>query len=251
MTRYDAIGHRYATRRREDPRFVARIEAALGDAKTVVNVGAGTGSYEPKERTVYAVEPSHVMAAQRPEARPAIRGVATDLPFHDQSVDAAMTVLSLHHWYPDQEKGMREMCRVARSSVVIVTFDATICAKMWLMADYFPEVRDLDLKIFPSPDDIVSWLDRPATIEVLPIHRDSPDHNLCAFWAHPERVLDEDARAVTSGFARQPADVVARVVSDVKRDLASGAWDDKHGRLRKLEEFDVGLRLIHAQTTQG
>lgn len=246
MTRYDAIGHGYATRRREDPRIMARIEAALGDAETVVNVGAGTGSYEPKDAVVYPVEPSHVMAAQRPAKRPAIRGVATALPFHDQSVDAAMSVLSLHHWQPGQEAGVREMCRVARDQVVIVTFDGEVSAKMWLMAEYFPEVRDLDLKIFPSPDEIVTWLDRPATIEVLPTHRDTPDHNLSAFWAHPERVLDEHARAVTSGFARQSPEVVARVVGAVKRDLESGEWERKHGALRSLEEFDVGLRLIRA-----
>lgn len=246
MTRYDAIGHGYASRRREDPRIMARIEAALGDAETVVNVGAGTGSYEPKDAVVYPVEPSHVMASQRPATRPAIRGVATALPFHDKSVDASMSVLSLHHWQPDQEAGVREMCRVARDQVVIVTFDGEVSAKMWLMAEYFHEVRDLDLKIFPSPDDIVSWLDRPATIEVLPTHRDTPDHNLSAFWAHPERVLDEQARAVTSGFARQSTDVVERVAGAVKRDLESGAWDKKHGALRTLEEFDAGLRLIRA-----
>ncbi|MFT5353357.1 MAG: SAM-dependent methyltransferase [Polyangiales bacterium] len=246
MTRYDSIGHHYATRRREDPRIMERIDAALEGAKTVVNVGAGTGSYEPRRGTVYPVEPSHVMASQRPVERPAIRGVATALPFHDQSVDAAMSVLSLHHWEPGQEEGVREMCRVARQSVVIVTFDAEVSAKMWLMADYFPEVRELDLKIFPHPDEVVSWLDRPATIEVLPAHRDTPDRNLSAFWAHPEWVLDEAARAVTSGFARQSPDVVRRVVGDVTRDLESGEWERKYGALRSLEEFDTGLRLIRA-----
>lgn len=244
--RYDRIGQGYAGRRQPDPRFAARILEALGDARTVVNVGAGAGSYEPDDRLVIPVEPSAVMAAQRPAHRPAIRGVAQDLPLHDNSVDAAMTVLSLHHWHPDQRAGVVELCRVARDRVVIVTIDPTICGHMWLMADYFPEVRALDDLTFPLPDDIVSWLDRPARVEVLETPADTPDGNLLAFWAHPEWVLDPAARAATSGFARQPDAVVERVVREVRSDLEDGTWDARHGHLRELDALDVGLRMIVA-----
>jgi len=247
MARYDRIGHRYAEHRRPDPRIAARILAALGDARTVVNVGAGAGSYEPEDRVVIAVEPSQVMAAQRPPHRPAVRGVAQALPLHDRSVDAAMTVLSLHHWHPDQAAGVREMVRVARDTVVVVTIDTAICGRMWLMADHFPEVQARDEAIFPEPSTIADWIGWPATIEAVPIHRDSPDHSLISFWAHPERVLDPAARAATSGFAREPAEVVERVVASVRAALASGAWDARHGHLRELDAADVGLRLIVAR----
>jgi ubiquinone/menaquinone biosynthesis C-methylase UbiE len=130
--RYDEIGHGYARTRREDPRFRERIQAALGDARTVVNVGAGTGSYEPRDRNVIAVEPSDVMAAQRPpEVSPAIRADAANLPLRDAGVDAAMAVLTVHHWERDQQRGLEEMRRVARDSVVIVTYDPTVSGQMW------------------------------------------------------------------------------------------------------------------------
>lgn len=242
--RYDRIGGGYAGQRRTDPHVAAAILAALGDARTVVNVGAGAGSYEPEDRLVIPVEPSVVMARQRPVERPAIRGVAQNLPLHDQSVDAAMTVLSLHHWHPDQRAGVEELCRVARDVVVIVTVCPQRSGENWLMADYLTEVRDLDHGIFPPIEQLVAWLDRPAEVVVLPSHRDSPDHNLLSFWAHPERVLDPAARQATSGFARQTEEVVQRVVDDVRRDLESGAWDARYGHLRGLDRYDAGLRLI-------
>ena len=246
MTRYDSIGHGYTDRRHEDPALMARIIDALGEARTVVNVGAGAGSYEPRDRTVIPIEPSAVMAEQRPLAHPAVRACADALPLHDASVDAAMTVLSLHHWNPHQAKGVAEMCRVARNSVVIVTIDAEVSGRMWLMERYLHEVRDLDLAIFPAIDTIIGWLDRPATVHEVPVPRNTSDHTLISFWAHPERVLDADARAATSGFARQSAEVVQRVVREVERDLASGVWDECYGALRQLDVFDAGLRLIEA-----
>ena len=250
MARYDRIGHGYAAHRSEDPAIKAAILAALGSSQTIVNVGAGAGSYEPEPpTTVIPIEPSAVMAAQRPSGRPAVRGVADALPLHDDSVDAAMTVLSLHHWHPNQRQGVEEMRRVARDHVIIVTIDPVVSGAMWLMADYLTEVRDLDLEIFPTIEELCAWLGDGADIQVsaLETHRDTPDHNLLSFWAHPERVLDEGAREATSGFARQPDEVIARVVKDVTRDLASGAWDKKHGHLRALEAFDAGLRLIHCK----
>lgn len=225
----------------------AQIHAALGDARTVVNVGAGAGSYEPRDRHVIAVEPSDVMAAQRArELAPAIRASAGSLPLRDGSVDAAMAVLSVHHWDAEREQGVRELRRVARGPVVILTYDAPVSGAMWLIKDYLPEVAALDLRIFPPPRQLADWLGGTVRIDEIPIPRDTPDWMLGSFWAHPERVLDADARAATSGFARMPPAVVERVVADVARDLASGLWDERHGHLRSLDALDVGLRLVVA-----
>lgn len=247
MARYDTIGHGYSQTRREDPRFRARIHAALANARTVVNVGAGAGAYEPLDRHVIAIEPSDVMAAQRSrDLSPAIRASAGNIPLRDRSVDAAMAVLSVHHWDEECERGVRELRRVAREVVVILTYDATVSAQMWLMADYLPEVAALDLRIFPPPERLAEWLGGDVQIDKIPMPRDTPDWMLGSFWAHPERVLDANARAATSGFARMSPDIVNRVVAAVSRDLTSGLWDARYGHLRRLDEFDVGLRLIVA-----
>ena len=250
--RYDSIGHGYASTRREDPVIRARIEGALGSARTVVNVGAGAGSYEPKDRYVLAVEPSKVMAAQRGDDRvPAIRASAGDLPLHDRSVDAAMAILTLHHWDEARQRGVRELRRVARGPVVILTYDAAVSGEMWLMKEYLREVRDLDLRIFPPIDTLCAWLGEGTRVENIDIPRDTPDWMLGAFWAHPERVLDEAARYATSGFARMAPDVVERVVRDVRRDLADGTWEARYGHLRALDACDVGLRLVVSQGRGG
>jgi hypothetical protein len=196
---------------------------------------------------VIAIEPSDVMAAQHSrDLAPAIRASAGNIPLRDRSVDAAMAVLSVHHWDGERETGVRELRRVARDAVVILTYDATISAAMWLMADYLPEVAALDVQIFPSPEQLAEWLGGDVRIDRVPIPRDTPDWMLGSFWAHPERVLDAKARAATSGFARMAPNVVDRVVAEVSRDLASGLWDDRYGRLRTLDELDVGLRLVVA-----
>jgi SAM-dependent methyltransferase len=243
--RYDQIGRGYVRTRREDPRFAARIAAALGEARTVANVGAGAGSYEPRDREVIAIEPSRIMIAQRPRrAPPAIRATAQALPLGDGAVDAAMAILTIHHWDDEQERGVRELRRVARGPVVILTYDSEICGQMWLMADYLPEVAELDRRIFPPAPRIAEWLGGDTRVETVPIPADTTDWMLGSFWAHPERVLDEHARNGTSGFARMSPSVVERVVEAVRRDLESGAWERRHGRLRDLETYDVGLQLI-------
>jgi SAM-dependent methyltransferase len=248
VSRYDIIGRGYSRTRREDPLFRALIHAALGNARTVVNVGAGSGAYEPSDLHVIAVEPSDVMAAQRSrDLAPAIRASASSIPLRDGSVDAAMAILSVHHWDEQREQGVRELRRVARGAVIILTYDASISGAMWLMADYLPEVARLDLQIFPPPQQLEGWLGGDVRIDTVPIPRDTPDWMLGSFWAHPERVLDASARAATSGFARMPSHVVDRVVSEVSRDLASGLWDHRHGHLRTLDALDVGLRLIAAR----
>jgi uncharacterized protein (DUF1330 family)/SAM-dependent methyltransferase len=247
QARYDAIGNVYASVRREDPALRTRIHAALGDARTVVNVGAGTGSYEPRDRHVIAIEPSAVMAGQRSaELAPPLRATADALPLFDGSVDAAMSVLSLHHWDQARERGVRELRRVSRGPVVILTYDAQVSAEMWLMKHYLPEVAELDRRIFPAPERIAEWLGGSVQIEVLPLDRATPDWMLGSYWAHPERVLDENARNATSGFARMSRPVVERVVDAVRGDLVNGTWEKRHGHLRALQAFDVGLRLIVA-----
>ena len=246
--RYDRIGHGYSATRREDPLLRGRIAAVLGDGRTVVNVGAGAGSYEPCDRHVIAIEPSDVMAAQRPaDLAPALRSTAAPLPLRDGAVDAAMAILTIHHWDEHQESGVRELRRVARGPVVVVTYDAEVWVEMWLSREYLPEAAALDRAAFPPIAELVEWLgvDRlGGSVEVEPILTtdDTPDWNLASFWAHPDRVLDERARSATSAFARlEPA-----VVAAVERDLADGTWGHRHGSLRRLDEYDVGIRLIVA-----
>ena len=244
-SRYEAIGHGYARTRREDPRLAALIHDALGNARTVVNVGAGAGSYEPRDRHVIAVEPSDVMAAQRPpELAPAIRATAGRLPLRDRSVDAAMAILTIHHWDAEREQGVRELRRVARGPIVIVTYDPRVSGEMWLIADYVPEVAALDDRIFPVPELLADWLGGETEIRPLKSARDTPDWNMGSFWAHPERVFDAQARAATSGFARLDERTVERAVKAIDDDLRSGAWDARYGHLRELDAYDVGLRLI-------
>ncbi|HEX4009491.1 MAG TPA: methyltransferase domain-containing protein [Solirubrobacteraceae bacterium] len=243
--RYERIGRGYAQLRRQDPRLAHRLREALGDASTVVNVGAGAGSYEPRDRHVIAIEPSDVMAAQRPpELAPAIRADAGTLPLRDGSVDAALAVLTVHHWDTQQQPGVRELRRVTRGPVVIVTFDQRVSSRMWLVADYLPEVAELDRRIFPSIDELAGWLGGRTHTELVPVARDTPDWTLAAFWAHPERVADPAARGATSGFSRMDERLVGRAVDAVGADLASGEWDRRHGDLRSLAAFDAGMRLL-------
>ncbi len=162
----------------------------------------------------------------------------------DGAVDAAMAVLTVHHWDADRERGVRELRRVASGPIVIVTCDPRVSGEMWLMRDYLPEVAELDRQIFPTPEQLAEWLGGEVRIDIVPIPRDTPDWSLMSFWAHPERVLDVAARNATSGFARMSESVAERVVADVERDLASGEWDRKYGELRTLSEFDAGMRLI-------
>jgi SAM-dependent methyltransferase len=243
--RYERIGHGYAAVRREDPRIAAIIHAALGDARTVVNVGAGAGSYEPRDRHVIAVEPSDVMASQRPtDLAPAIRATAAPLPLRDDAVEAAMAILTVHHWDAEQEHGVRELRRVARGPVVILTFDAEVSSRMWLVTDYLPQVGELDRRIFPTIAQLTEWLGPDTFVQSIEVPADTPDWTFAAFWAHPQRVLDPAARAATSGFARTDPAVVERVLARLRADLESGAWDARHGDLRRLAAYDAGLRLV-------
>ena len=240
---YDRIGEGYTTTRRADPRIAARIEAALGDARTVVNVGAGAGSYEPRDREVTAVEPSETMIAQRPpDAAPVVRATAEALPFADASFDAAMAVLSNHHW-SDQPAGLRELRRVAHRAVLF-TFDSAYAGAGWI-TEYLPgflRLKGLTL------DEIVDCLGG-ARVERVPVPADCADGFLSAYWRRPEAYLDPRVRAGISVFAQVERDEVERCVTRLRADLASGAWHARHAHLLTLDELDLGYRVLVAPRT--
>lgn len=241
MARYDTIGQGYQKIRQEDPRIADRILQALGSAAGVVNVGAGAGSYEPVGRTVVAVEPSIVMIRQRTgNAAPAVQASATHLPFADESFDAALGVLTIHHW-PDLALGLQELRRVARKKVVILTYD-TSAGGFWLM-DYFPEIPELDRQRMPAIADLEPHLG-PLTVYDVPVPHDCRDGFLGAYWRRPEAYLRAEVRAAISLFAdmkRTDAGVAA-----LQADLDSGVWQQRYGHLLDRTELDVGYRLVVA-----
>lgn len=229
------IGQGYATRRRADRRWAAVVDAALGDAATVVDVGAGAGSYEPPGRQVVAVEPSVVMIGQRPgDAAPVVQGVAEALPFPAGSFDAALAVLTVHHWR-DRAAGYAELRRVARRCVVL-TYEPALHREFWLVRDYLPDL--------PLPDftvaETAAALDA-VRVEPLPVPWDCTDAVLPAHWRRPEAYLDPAVRAANSGMAGlDVADAMHRLAAD----LASGEWHRRHADLRALDEYDAGFRLV-------
>ncbi|HXR44355.1 MAG TPA: class I SAM-dependent methyltransferase [Pseudolysinimonas sp.] len=242
---YGRIGAGYAAIRQPDPRIQAAVEDALGDAASVINVGAGAGSYEPPDRAVTAVEPSASMRAERPADRvPAIDATAEDLPFADDSFDAAMASITIHQW-PDLERGLAEMRRVARGPVVILTFDPVV-PEPWWQPVYVPELYEVEGRRMPALDRVAAGLGGSVEIRTVPIPADCTDGFGQAFFARPERTLDPAVRRAMSAWSFLAPDVVDRYVRDLSGDLASGAWDAAWGRFRTLPEFDGGLRLVIA-----
>jgi SAM-dependent methyltransferase len=242
--RYDEIGLSYHQSRQPDPRIAAQVRAALGHAQTIVNVGAGPGSYEPSGRRLAAVEPSAVMLAQRPAtAAPGVRAVAEALPFGDQSFDAGLAILTVHHW-SDAARGLAELRRVA-ARIVILTTEAERINRLWLTADYFPgsaRTRRPDIQ----PPSIAAILGGEVRIETVLVPRDCTDGFGEAYWARPEAYLDPAVRAGMSACSLLTPDEVADGVRRLSADLASGRWDERHGHLRELTELDTGHRLIIA-----
>jgi SAM-dependent methyltransferase len=242
---YDRMGRGYSEVRRPDPRFAAAIWAALGDARSVLNVGAGAGSYEPVDREVIAVEPSPVMIAQRPPgAAAAIQGVAESLPLEDKSVDAAMGVFTMQHW-DDVERGLAEVLRVTRNRVVLLTLDLDATAEMWLCRDYLPEIIENDRRMFPSIERLRSLLP-DVEVETIPVPADCSDGFCVALWSRPEAFLDPDVRRASSIWHLLALAVVDRGLERLQRDLESGEWDRRYGQLRERESLDIGLRLVCA-----
>jgi SAM-dependent methyltransferase len=240
---YDTIGATYTVTRRTEPRIAAKVWAALGDARTVLNVGAGTGSYEPAGRDVAAVEPSALMRAQRPAgAAPCVAAAAESLPFGDQSFDAAMAIATVHHW-KDPIAGLREMRRVARRVVVFThdTSDAGWRRRFWLTRDYLPEVADL-LVGRPSVTELARAIG--ARMEPVLIPWDCADGFFEAYWRRPEVYLDENVRRGVSVWARVGPEPEQRAVRSLRDDLASGAWAERNRDILGLDAAELGLRLL-------
>jgi SAM-dependent methyltransferase len=238
--RYDRIGAGYRRFRLPDHRIAARLREALGDARSVLNVGAGTGSYEPDDLQVTAVEPSAVMIAQRPPtAAPVVQASAESLPFDDASVDACMGVLTIHHWH-DIERGLTELRRVARRRVVLLTWVAEH-EPFWLRRDYFPEFDELDRAIFPPLERLERCLGR-LSVETVLVPHDCTDGFLGAYWRRPEAYLDPDVRAAISSFS-MTSNIEPRI-ERLRADLASGAWRERNGSLLDRASMDLGYRLV-------
>jgi SAM-dependent methyltransferase len=241
---YDTIGATYPVTRRTEPRIAAQIWAALGDARTVLNVGAGTGSYEPPDRYVLAVEPSALMRAQRPpDAAPCLAGSAEDLPFDDQSFDAAMAVCTVHHWR-DPVAGLREMRRVARR-VVVFLFDTSGGGRFWLTRDYLPEVAALSgFRVLASLPTLAAAIGAETAPVAIPW--DCADGFYEAYWRRPEAYLDEGVRRGISIWDAVGPEAEERAVRHLRADLASGRWVERNRALLDLEEAELGARLLIA-----
>ncbi len=241
---YDQIGTGYAGRRRVDPRLTVPLHAALGDARRVLNVGAGTGSYEPTDREVVALEPSSEMIRQRRHGlAPVVQGQAESLPFGTKSFDAVMTILSAHHW-SDRQAGLAELRRVAQLRVVL-TFDPEVHNQMWLM-DYLPEIRDLRSASGLAIDEVLYGVGG-GTVTTLPVPHDCRDGMGVAFWRRPEAYLDPEVRLGSSSLRELDPSVLARGLARLDRDLRNGTWARQYDHLLGLDEFDCGLRLVVGQ----
>lgn len=243
VTEYDLIGRAYRLTRQPDPRIATMIAEALGDVRSVVNVGAGTGSYEPAHLPVIAIDSSIEMIKQRPiGSAPAVLANAESLPFRSRSFDAALAVLTIHHWR-SIPAGLGELRRVARDRVVILTYDPACDHRFWLVSHYIPEIIDLDRRNLPALGQLKEWV---GDIEIrnVPIPHDCKDGFLGAFWRRPEAYLDLAVRRGISAFAKLPSEAVNRALARLSNDLCSGRWDALFGDLRTHDSADLGYRLV-------
>lgn len=241
---YDKYGNKYSTYRQTDERIAEYIYKQLEDAKTILNVGAGAGSYEPPDKYIIAVEPSSAMREQRMKYQkvPAIIASADQLPFDDNSFDAAMAMITIHHW-PDIEKGLQELRRVARQQVIVMTFDPDQLDQFWNAA-YFPEVIEVEKARYPTIDFITRGLGGNCKVIPIPIPLDCKDGFQEAFYGRPEAFLDPEVRLSQSAWGFIPNEVQAELVERLKMDLENGNWDRKYGHFRTQAYFTCALRLI-------
>lgn len=240
---YDRIGKGYSAKRIPEPTWVAQIAAALGDARTVLNVGAGSGNYEPTDRSVVALEPSWEMLSQRRSTHPAVRGVAEHLPFADGTFDATMGTLTVHHW-SDRAAGLRELQRVSDRQVLVV-YDPLVAHSFW-MVDYFPEALDSPIESnAPTPQSIGEVL-RVIDVQTMWIPADCSDGVAAAYWRRPEAYLDPAVQRSMSLLALLPPDVLERGSAQLRADLDDGTWHARHGHLLELDRADYGYRLLIA-----
>ncbi len=244
MTLYDRLGGGYAKMRRPDPRISARIRAAIGSRGLVLNVGAGTGSYEPADLAVVAVEPATVMLQQRSrDAAPAVQAVAEALPFADRSFAAGMAVSTVHHW-DDLAGGLSELRRVIRGVIAVLSWDMTVFNDYWVVAEYVPASRRLDRDL-PSPETIAELLGG-GRVETVPVPADCTDGFYAAWWRRPAAYLEPAVRDAISGLARLAPEEVQPGIKRLSDDLASGEWQRRHAALLELDSYDGGCRLIVA-----
>lgn len=237
---YDDIGAGYALGRRTDPRWMVVIEEALGGAGSIIDVGAGTGSYEPS-RTTLAIEPSTEMIRQRPVgAAPAVRAVAEALPLRDNSADAALAVLTVHHW-TDWRGGLAQLCRIAPHRVVLC-YDTSRHLDYWFVREYVPEIAELE-RGRPTADDIAHEMNAD-TVRTLPVPWDFTDGVFPAHWRRPEAYLDPQVRQACSALAQTDPAAVTRGIDRLRADLASGRWHERQRDLLTLDEWDAGFRLV-------
>ncbi len=240
---YEAHGTGYARLRQPDPHIAAQVHQALGPARTVLNVGAGAGSYEPSDRYVLAIEPSAVMRAQRPpHLAPAIDGRAEDLPLDDESVDASMALVTVHQW-ADLEKGLSELCRVTRGPIVILTFDRDTLFQYW-MADYVPELISVEHRRYPPIQTLVAGLRGNVEVRAVSIPIDCTDGFKEAYYARPERLLEPEVRKAQSAWGFVDEAVQERFVKALAEDLRIGEWDRRYGAWRQKPYYEGSLRLI-------
>lgn len=241
---YDKHGTNYAGYRRTDPRIERQVLEALGQANTIINVGSGTGSYEPKDRYVVAVEPSAVMRGQRLArgAVPAVNAWAEALPFDGGSFDAGMAMVTVHHW-PDIRKGLRELRRVVRGNVVVLTFDPDALDSFW-NAEYFPELLEAERRRYPKPDEVLEALGGSGHILPVPVPVDCIDGFQEAFYGRPEAFLVPEVRKAQSAWQFLAEGVEERIVHKLAEDLKSGEWDRKYGSYRTMPMLTGSLRLI-------
>jgi hypothetical protein len=245
---YEEHGLRYARVRRPDERIATRIWRALGDARSVLNVGAGAGSYEPRDRYVAAIEPSAVMRAQRPaDQAPAIDATAEELPFDDASFDATMALTTVHQW-PDFARGVAELRRVSRGQVIVLTFDGDALDRLWL-GHYCPELFAAEQMRYPAIADLREALGGLAEVTEVPIPIDCTDGFTEAFYARPEMFLDPDIRACQSAWDFVPPAAVERSIEHLRSDLLEHRWDERFGHLRTRREFVGALRLVTARAS--
>jgi SAM-dependent methyltransferase len=240
---YERGGQVYSSNRRADPKIAAQIRRALGDAQTLINVGAGAGSYEPTDLNVTAVEPSAAMRAERPaQLATAIDAVAEDLPFPDDSFDAALASVTVHQWR-DLARGLRELRRVTRGPVVVMTFDPVALRDFWLSA-YAPEMMQHECARMPLIDTVEEHVGGQCRIESVPLAADCADGFAEAFFGRPESLLDEHVRRSQSAWGFVDPAIERRSVASLCASLDSGDWDRQHGELRTLDEYWGSLRLV-------
>lgn len=240
---YGTIGHDYSRFRRPDPRIANLVEQALGHAQTVLNVGAGAGSYEPTTRMVSAVEPSASMRNQRPaHLAAAIDAIAEKLPFADASFDASMSTFSVHQWR-NLDAGLRELRRVTEGPVVIMTCEPSELSRFWLDA-YCPEVIAVEAGRYPPVEKIVQALGERSEILSVPIPLDCTDGFNEAYYGRPEMLLEPQARLACSAWSFVDESVVRRFERELGSNISSGRWDELYGALRAQPFFEGSLKLI-------